>query len=55
VDSCIVDERDQESVMSIQQPARPSQELSFAVNLMEHLVVPTFVLDAGGVDLESRL
>ena len=34
--------------MSIQQPARPSQELSFAVNLMEHLVVPTFVLDAGG-------
>ena len=34
--------------MSIQQPARPSQELGFAVNLMEHLVVPTFVLDAGG-------
>ena len=34
--------------MSIQQPARPSQELGFAVNLMEHLVVPTFVFDAGG-------
>lgn len=31
--------------MSIQAPSSRSQELSFAVNLMEHLVVPTFVLD----------
>lgn len=32
--------------MSGRKPAKQSQELSFAVNLMEHLVVPTFVLDA---------
>lgn len=31
--------------MSARVPANRSQELSFAVNLMEHLVVPTFVLD----------
>lgn len=31
--------------MSARVPVNRSQELSFAVNLMEHLVVPTFVLD----------
>ena len=31
--------------MSNNNAARQSKELSFAVNLMEHLVVPTFVLD----------
>jgi diguanylate cyclase (GGDEF)-like protein len=31
--------------MSARVPTSRSQELSFAVNLMEHLVVPTFVLD----------
>jgi diguanylate cyclase (GGDEF)-like protein len=34
--------------ISSQAPAQQTQELSFAVNLMEHLVVPTFVLDANG-------
>lgn len=33
-------------MMSNRKPANHSQELSFAVNLMEHLVVPTFVVDA---------
>lgn len=33
-------------MMSSRKPANQSQELSFAVNLMEHLVVPTFVVDA---------